>query len=41
MIAALGLTMMMAGFIFGYAVTIAGLLYFVVAVGGWSLESTG
>ena len=40
-IAALGLTAMMAGFIFGYAVTAAGVLYLIVGIGGWAMEPTG
>lgn len=41
LIAALGLTCMMAGLIFGYALSIAGGIYLLVAIGGWAMESTG
>jgi cytochrome c oxidase subunit I len=41
MITAFGLTIMMAGFIFGIGFTIAGLLYLLVGIGGWALEPTG
>jgi cytochrome c oxidase subunit 1 len=40
-IAAFGLTLMGAGMIFGYVLTVAGFLYMIVAIGGWALESTG
>jgi cytochrome c oxidase subunit I len=39
-IAALGLTCMMAGLIFGYALSVAGFLYLIIAIGGWALEPT-
>jgi cytochrome c oxidase subunit 1 len=40
-IAAFGLTLLAAGMIFGYALSIAGFFYMIVAIGGWALESTG
>jgi cytochrome c oxidase subunit 1 len=39
-IAAFGLTCLMAGLIFGYALSVAGFLYLIIAVGGWALEPT-
>jgi cytochrome c oxidase subunit I len=41
LIAAFGLTIMMAGFIFGYALSVAGALYLLVGIGGWAMEPTG
>jgi cytochrome c oxidase subunit 1 len=41
LIAAFGLTLMMAGFIFGYALSVAGALYLLVGIGGWAMEPTG
>jgi cytochrome c oxidase subunit I len=41
LIAALGLTCAFAGLIFGYALTVAGLVYLLTAIGGWAMESTG
>jgi cytochrome c oxidase subunit 1 len=40
LIAAFGLTCLAAGMIFGYALSIAGFLYLIVAIGGWALEPT-
>ena len=39
-IAAFGLVMMAVGMIFAYAITIAGFLYLVIAIGGWAMEPT-
>ena len=39
-IAAFGLTCLAAGMIFGYALSVAGFIYLVVAIGGWALEPT-
>jgi cytochrome c oxidase subunit 1 len=39
-IAAFGLTCLAAGMIFGYALSIAGFIYLVVAIGGWAMEPT-
>jgi cytochrome c oxidase subunit 1 len=39
-IAAFGLTILAAGMIFGYALSIAGFIYLVVAIGGWAMEPT-
>jgi len=41
LITALGLTFMMAGFIFGYAMSAAGVLYLLAGIGGWAMEPTG
>ncbi|HYU19441.1 MAG TPA: cytochrome c oxidase subunit I [Chloroflexota bacterium] len=40
LIAALGLTCMLAGFVFGFGLSIAGAIYLIVAIGGWALEPT-
>ena len=39
-IAAFGLTCLAAGLIFGYAISIAGFIYLVIAIGGWAMEPT-
>jgi cytochrome c oxidase subunit 1 len=39
-IAAFGLTIMMAGLIFSYALSVAGALYLIIAIGGWAMEPT-
>jgi hypothetical protein len=41
MISAFGVTIMLAGLIFGVGFSIAGLLYLLVGIGGWALEPTG
>jgi len=31
----------MAGLLFGYAISIMGAIYLIVAIGAWGMESTG
>jgi cytochrome c oxidase subunit 1 len=40
-IAAFGLVLIAAGMIFGYALSVAGAVYLIVAIGGWAIEPAG
>ena len=41
LIAALGLTLVATGLIFGYVITVAGLIWLFVGIGGWLVEPVG